>query len=356
MNSNKWNILLVSVLAIALGFFLDKIHMILPWMFGPIFASLIVIKFMKRKIIWPTWLGNLGLLILGVQMGSTFTPVVLNDIKGEWLQIVLMSVFILLIALLISIVFKKIANVTFETALLSAIPGALSQMVVMAEENKKADLLVVTLTQTSRIMFVVILVPIISSIYGSNGEQSGHVAQKPSIFNVLSIPELFIILIGIAVTFLIFYKFRFPVPYLLSPILVMLTWNLLTGQVFTLDYQFIIIAQILFGIRIGVQIADLIDNITKKTIFAIAFQNIMLIIGAFLLVFLFQLFINENINDLFLSAAPGGMAQIIVVALETGGDVAMISSYHIFRIFFILLIVAPLIKVFLTKQSKNYKN
>ena len=70
-------------------------------------------------------------------MGSTFTPVVLNDIKGEWLQIVLMSVFILLIALLISIVFKKIANVTFETALLSAIPGALSQMVVMAEENKK---------------------------------------------------------------------------------------------------------------------------------------------------------------------------------------------------------------------------
>lgn len=65
----------------------------------------------ERKIIWPTWLGNLGLLILGVQMGSTFTPVVLNDIKGEWLQIVLMSVFILLIALLISIVFKKIANV-----------------------------------------------------------------------------------------------------------------------------------------------------------------------------------------------------------------------------------------------------
>ena len=54
----------------------------------------------------------------------------------------------------------------------------------------------------------------------------------------------------------------------------------------------------------------------------------MLIIGAFTRL-LFQLFINENINDLFLSAAPGGMAQIIVVALETGGDVAMISSYHI---------------------------
>ncbi|MCI8456776.1 MAG: AbrB family transcriptional regulator, partial [Mammaliicoccus sciuri] len=77
MNRNKWNIILVSLLAIILGFVLQSIHMILPWLFGPIFASLIVIKVLKRTIKWPTWLGNIGLLILGVQMGSTFTPNVL---------------------------------------------------------------------------------------------------------------------------------------------------------------------------------------------------------------------------------------------------------------------------------------
>ena len=32
-------------------------------------------------------------------------------------------------------------------------------------------------------------------------------------------------------------------------------------------------------------------------------------------------------------AAPGGMSQIVLVAMATGADVAMISSYHIFRIF-----------------------
>ncbi|GGI40255.1 AbrB family transcriptional regulator [Mammaliicoccus stepanovicii] len=352
MNQNKWSILIVSVLAIALGLILQSIHMILPWLFGPILASLIVIKLLKKKVIWPVWLGNLGLLILGVQMGSTFTPVVLNDIKQEWLQIVLMSVFILIIALLVSVIFKKIAGVTFETALLSAIPGALSQMVVMAEENKKADLLIVTLTQTSRIMFVVILVPIISAIFSDKSDKAEQITKAPSIFHVLNIQGLLIILIGIIVLFIIFNRLRIPVPQLLAPIFILLTWNLSTGQVFTLNYEFIIFAQILFGIRIGVQIADLINNLNKKTIFAIAFQNISLIVGAFLLVFLFQLFINDNINDLFLSAAPGGMAQIIVVALETGGDVAMISSYHIFRIFFILLIIAPLIKIFLTKRTR----
>lgn len=356
MNRNKWNIILVSLLAIILGFVLQSIHMILPWLFGPIFASLIVIKVLKRTIKWPTWLGNIGLLILGIQMGSTFTPNVLHDIKDEWIQIILMSVCILILALIVSIAFRKIANVTFETALLSAIPGALSQMVIMAEENKKADLLIVTLTQTSRIMFVVILVPIISSIYGNDGTASGEIEKAPFIFTALDFTGLFVLLIGIIALYFIFYKLKVPVPQLLAPIFVLLVWNLYTGQIFSLDYPIIVVAQVLFGIRIGVQISDLINNLTRKTIFAIAFQNVSLIIGAFVLVFVFELFIDDNINDLFLSAAPGGMAQIIVVALETGGDVAMISSYHIFRIFFILLIVAPLIKIFLTARTRKYGN
>ncbi|WP_323704632.1 AbrB family transcriptional regulator [Mammaliicoccus sp. Dog046] len=356
MNRNRINIISVCLLAIILGLILQSIHMILPWLFGPIFASVIMIKLLKRKIIWPTWLGNAGLIILGIQMGSTFTPHVLNDIKEEWLQIVLMSVLIIGIALLVSIVFKKIANVTFETALLSAIPGALSQMIVMAEENKKADILIVTLTQTSRIMFVVIIVPIISSIFGDHDSQSSHITTAPSVFDVLNIPGFLILIIGITVLYLLFYKIKFPVPQLLAPIFILLTWNLYTGQVFTLDYPLIIVAQILFGVRIGVQISNLINELNKKIIVAIAFQNVALIMGAFILVFIFNLFIDYNINDLFLSAAPGGMAQIIVVALETGGDVAMISSYHIFRIFFILLIIAPLIKIFLTNKSKKYRN
>ena len=74
-------------------------------------------------------------------------------------------VTILLILLALIILFKKIAQVNLETAILSVIPGALSQMLVMAEENKKANILVVSLTQTSRVIFVVILVPLISYFF-----------------------------------------------------------------------------------------------------------------------------------------------------------------------------------------------
>ena len=73
---------------------------------------------------------------LGVQIGSTFTKNVIFDIKDDWLTIVLITIMLLILALIIAY-FSKIANVNTETAILSVIPGALSQMLIMAEENKK---------------------------------------------------------------------------------------------------------------------------------------------------------------------------------------------------------------------------
>lgn len=122
-------------------------------------------KSIKIKIRWPFWLSQIGLILLGVQIGSTFTQQVIKDISKNWLTIVFVTILLILLALIIAFFFKKIAQVNLETAILSVIPGALSQMLVMAEENKKANILVVSLTQTSRVIFVVILVPLISYFF-----------------------------------------------------------------------------------------------------------------------------------------------------------------------------------------------
>lgn len=96
-------------------------------------------------------------------------------------------------------------------------------------------------------------------------------------------------------------------------------------------------------IRIGLQIAKLLDQMKGRIAVAIAFQNVLLILLAFIMVLLISMVSNHSVNELFLGAAPGGMSQIVLVAIETGADVALISSYHIFRIFFILFLIAPLL-------------
>ncbi|TDM03551.1 AbrB family transcriptional regulator [Macrococcus hajekii] len=324
-----------------------KIGILLPWLFGPIAGAAGVSKITHSNIRWPKFLADAGLYILGMQIGSTFTMTVLEDIRYDLFNIVWLNIVIIAAAILLSLIYRKITGCTYETAVLSAVPDALSQMIIMAEENKRADLLAVTLSQTSRLLFVVMIVPFIASL-SSNG-QSGAVQHAESLFAVLSPETIIMIIESMVIVSLVLKHIHFPVPQLLGPILVVTCWNLITDLTFSIPYALITLAQLLFGIRIGLQLVELSSSLSIRLFVAIAIQNTLLIAMTFTLTLLMA---HDNFNNLFLSLAPGGMAQIVIVALETGNNIAMISSYHIFRIFFILLVAAPLIQ-YLLKRFDN---
>ncbi|UXR77421.1 MULTISPECIES: AbrB family transcriptional regulator [unclassified Staphylococcus] len=350
------NNVLVFVVSIICGWILWRCHMILPWMFGPIIGSLIVVKVFKRQVHWPHWLSKLGLMMLGVQIGSSFTRQVIIDIQSHWLSIVVVNILTLALAIIVSYGFRKIASVNAETAILSVIPGALSQMLVMAEENKRADILVVSLTQTSRIIFVVILVPLLTLLFQDEKQHHAHLNDPPLLTETLGIHHVAILVVAITFVYLLMKKVNFPTMMLLAPIVVLIIWNLTTERIFTIDTPIIAAAQVIYMIRVGVQIAGLTDQLKGRLALAIAFQNILLITGTLVMVGGIQ-FLNEiPLNTLFLGAAPGGMAQIVLVALDTGADVAIVSSFHIFRIFFILMLIAPLIDLYLKYRLKKYSD
>ena len=347
------NNLILLILAVAISFILQALHMILPFMFGPIIAGIIVVRLLKLEVQWPTWLSQLGLMMLGAQIGVTFTRKVISDIKDDALIIVFITVMLLVLALIIAYFFKKIAQVNTETAVLSVIPGALSQMLIMAEENKRADVLIVSLTQTSRIIFVVLLVPLIAVLFKDTDSEMNVMMQAPQLLDVLSWPVIFGLILAIAATYVVMGWLRVPTRQLLAPVAVLIVWNLTTGMNFRLDFSFIAVAQVIYMVRVGIQIANLLPELKGRTAVAIIFQNVMLIMATFVMVYIIHIFTAYPVNQLFLGAAPGGMSQIVLVALETHADVAKISSYHIFRIFFILFLIAPLLNVFLKYRAKK---
>lgn len=351
------NNIIVAVTAIIISTLLSLAHILLPFMFGPIIAAILCIKVFKLDIKWPFWLSEIGIVVLGVQIGASFTKNVIFDIKDDWGSIVLVTFLLLTLALIMAMIFKRIAKINSETALLSVIPGALSQMLVMAEQNKKANLLVVSLTQTSRIIFVVVLVPLISYFFRDNGGTGSDqkIAPIAPLTDALQIWQIGMLALAVVAIYFILAKINFPTYQLLGPIIVLIIWNLTTGLTFKLDNWILNVAQLIYMIRIGIQIAHLLGDLKGRIAIAIAFQNVMLILGAFVMVCVVHLFNHIPINELFLGAAPGGVNQIVLVAIATGADVAMISSYHIFRIFFILFIIAPIINYILHYRSTNKK-
>ncbi|PNZ70480.1 AbrB family transcriptional regulator [Staphylococcus croceilyticus] len=347
------NNLILFTTAVVMSLILNFAHILLPFMFGPIIAAILVVKVFKLNVQWPFWFSQIGLILLGVQIGSTFTKKVINDIKNDWLTIVVVTILLISLSLLIAYFFKKIAQVNTETAILSVIPGALSQMLIMAEENKRANILVVSLTQTSRVIFVVVLVPFISYIFSSGEGSNQTVSKSPPLTEALNIPQILFLAITIGIMYFIMAKIHFPTKQLLAPIAVLVVWNLTTHATFTLNNGILASAQLIYMIRIGLQIAKLLGDLKGRLAIAIIYQNVLLIIGAFVMVFIVHLFTHNSMNELFLGGAPGGMSQIVLVAIATGADVAMISSFHIFRIFFILFLVAPIIGFFMKRNAKK---
>ncbi|AQL55973.1 AbrB family transcriptional regulator [Abyssicoccus albus] len=350
---NKWvTLTILFMISFVLSYIADQVGMILPYMFTPILLTVFFISVLHWTVDLPNRISNVALYILGIQIGTSFTLSVIVGLTDEWLGILIITIAVMVIAMSLAVLFKKLTHCTLETAILSTVPGALSQMIVMAEEDERADLLLVTLAQTTRIVMVILLVPIISTFIApkqqSSPEQQG-LLTSPSIFE-LPVVEIIMIIVCVTIVTWILKRVHFPASDLLGPVFTVLLWNVITNHPFTLPVQFINVAQILFGIRIGYQIATLIKGLNIRMIIAIVIQSTVLVALTFVFVAIYSLYSTHSLNDLFLSAAPGGMAQIVIVAIETGADISMVSSYHIFRIFFILLIITPLVSLGLKKR------
>ena len=112
-------------------------------------------------------------------------------------------------------------------------------------------------------------------------------------------PKLLLIMIAIAFVYFLMSKINFPTKQLLAPIVVLIVWNLSTHLTFTLDNYILAFAQVIYMIRIGLQIAHLLGDLKGRIAIAIMYQNISLILGAFLMVFIVHLFTHNSLNELF---------------------------------------------------------
>src|SRR5699024_12737616 len=107
----------------------------------------------------------------------------------------------------------------------------------------------------------------ISSIYivfflgSGNHSTTGRTTQV--LTQALTIPNIALLIIAIAVIYFVMTKINFPTKQLLAPILVLIGWNLFTGVTFTLDNYIIAAAQIIYMIRLGIKIAKLFEQMKR---------------------------------------------------------------------------------------------
>lgn len=338
--------LLTLAIALSAGFLLSLTGLFLPWLLGPMAAFLILRQVTDMEFHWPKIFRTLGLLLLGVQIGASFTQESVILMVADLPYMLVMTIAVVVFSLLLGFLFQRMTRVSLSTALLGSMPGGLSQMVLISEEVKSANVTVVSVMQTFRILLIVFTVPVAAGFL--SGRAASELAETSFRFS----PYAF----GIALVFgsaLYWFMKRisFPARELMAPVLAMAVVQTVTGSdLIDLPSLVIIIAQVLIGTHLGLSMEKLSDSLDGRIAGAVFLNTVLLIAFSAGLAYGLELLLPEYLFlDFFLSAAPGGMAEMTITALEAGADVPLVTSFHLFRLFFILLVAAPLVSYYVKK-------
>lgn len=102
------------------------------------------------------------------------------------------------------------------------------------------------------------------------------------------------------------------------------------------------IAQLIIGIGIGARFVDVSVTRLYKVIVAGAGATIFMVTLAAAAAWLLSAWIGLPFAAIWLAFAPGGVAEMTLISLALGIDVAFVSTHHIVRVVF-MVVTAPVV-------------
>lgn len=333
----------VLVLAIIGGYIFSWMHIPIPWMLGPIFSILIAQFLYKGTLVWSPKLRDFGLVIVGVAIGEQFNLSLFSGIGILLLYMFLLNVILIASSILLGFGLSKWSKLSLKSTILGTIPGGLGQIVVFAEEEKDVDLAAITYFHIVRLLLVVVVIPFIVS---------GHMISKPTTNVPMTFSLVALILIAWGCAY-VAKQLKMPVAYFLTPILLIIGLQFTAIDLAPLPAPVMNAAQLLIGAHIGLMLKPHMVKLPVRYLVAGILSAVGLIGLTYGSSFIVSYFLNYSFATSFLSTAPGGLDQMVLLADAIGADVSIVSIFQIFRLLFIFLLVMPALKFYYGYTAKK---
>lgn len=340
---NKLSSIVINLLiAIPTGILFFYLRIPLPWLLGPIIATLSYHSISNNRACWPVSLRDLALIVVGYSLGRAMTYETAQQILFTLPSIIIVTLLTLMFSMLVGYLTHQKTGISLASGILGSMPGGLMQMVLLSEEIRNADITAVILMQTLRILTVVFMVPFIAT-YGLAHPDSAFLFVPASTHQGVFVTSLPAIVIASLAAWLA-YRLKLPIPFLIGPIFGTAAAVLCGYPALPVPRAVFNMAQISVGIYMGLGIT-LRSLRSLRKLFPYAMGGaVALVVFAFLLGLGLTWFIPATLLTTFLSTAPGGMAEMGMTAIALQADIATVLAYQLFRLFSILLAVPPLLK------------
>jgi membrane protein AbrB duplication len=317
---------LTMVIAAVGVLFFEVFNLPLPFLFGPMAACLIAaLAGVRLKASKPFSVG--ARTILGVAIGASITPALLAKMPEMAPTLIMVPIYVAVIGAVGMPFFIKVFGYDRATAYFASMPGGLQDMVILGKEaggNARS----ISLVQASRLLILTTVIPVLlSRLYGVefNRPIGTHIWDMP-------IYELAVMAVAAVAGWQIAVKLRLFGASILGPFLLSGLLSILGVLHFRPPSEAILFAQFFVGTGIGVHyVGTTMQELRHDVVAGVAFALVLAVLTTIFTSIAHWVGGAPGV-EAFLSFAPGGQAEMAVLAIVTGGDLGFVVLHHVARV------------------------
>ncbi len=327
------------------GFVANELLIPMPWMLGAMVANTAAVMF-TIPVLPPASMRPYVMAIIGVMLGSSFTPSLINEIYLWSLSLCLLAIYIIIACSLIIPYYKYFGKFDTVSAYFAGMPGGFSELMLIGEEYG-GDLKKIALAHTGRIFVVVFLISLWFKIFDDvelvNRSEFGISIQG------FPVNEILILIACGAIGYFVARKLRIPAPGLMGPMLVSALAHITQLATLPPPRELVMLAQLFLGTIIGCRfLGATAMEIGKALFLSLGATAILLTLTA-----VFTIGLSEeamkHYDKILLAFSPGGLPEMSLIALALESDVPFVAMHHMIRIILIVALAPFILRFFLSR-------
>lgn len=330
-------VLLALLLGTVGGALAARAGLPLPWMLGPMLLCAIA-ALAGAPLVGPVRARPIVVPVLGVMLGSGFTPEILGQLNTWAATFALLPVFILISGALAWVIYRHVGGYDARTAFFCAAPGGLNEMILMGAEAG-ADERRIALSHAVRVFLVISIVALFFAILeGTTTAGLGAAAVRIS---DLSFGAGAALLACAVLGGPLARMARLPAAQLFGPMVLSAALHLTGIVADPPPTLFVIVAQVVIGTVLGCRFVGATLRDTGRDIALSSAAALALLCVTIVFALAVMLLTEEPWTQAVLAYAPGGLAEMSLLALAKNQDVAYVATAHVARIVLVLFMVRP---------------
>jgi membrane AbrB-like protein len=309
----------------------------LPWMLGALSVTMAA-SVAAWPIQGPTRLRPVIVAIIGVLLGSRFTPDVVDQAGAALVSLSILLAYLAVAGGVAVTYFRLVGRQDWTTAYFAGMPGGLSEMVELGEA-RGANVQAIVLAHSLRIVLTIALMAILFRLI--LGHDVGAASGTGAAVAPIGAADAAILIGCAAIGMPLGTRLRLPAPAFLGPLILSAAAHL-TGLTASMPPDLLVnAAQVALGTILGCRFLGItLPTLARAGLLNLGATALTLTLAA-AGAWTMQALAGVRLDQGLLALAPGGLTEMGLIALAIKADVAFVAVHHVVRILAVIL-VAPL--------------